>query len=111
MVDDLQQEQARPVSVSIIGKSAAVTTSDATAAPGAYIRWFADISRRDVATAGGKGANLGELALAGFPVPPGFVVSVVAYDRFADAGRLTQEIASRMAPTVARGRAIGSPPC
>ena len=30
MVDDLQQEQARPVSVSIIGKSAAVTTSDAT---------------------------------------------------------------------------------
>lgn len=38
--------------------------------------------RTDMAIAGGKGANLGELIHAGFPVPAGFVVTTVAYDRF-----------------------------
>lgn len=33
-------------------------------------------SARDAAEAGGKGASLGELARAGVPVPPGFVVTV-----------------------------------
>lgn len=33
----------------------------------------------DVAAAGGKGANLGELVRAGFPVPAGFVVTTDAY--------------------------------
>ncbi|MDA0978417.1 MAG: hypothetical protein O3B72_07665 [Proteobacteria bacterium] len=32
--------------------------------------------------AGGKGANLGELIDAGFPVPPGFVVTADAYSSF-----------------------------
>ena len=36
--------------------------------------------RDDLAVAGGKGANLGELVRAGFPVPPGFVVTTRAYD-------------------------------
>jgi phosphohistidine swiveling domain-containing protein len=40
---------------------------------------LAAVSRRDVALAGGKGANLGELVRAGFPVPPGFVISTDAY--------------------------------
>ena len=35
--------------------------------------------RTDLATAGGKGANLGELIRAGFPVPDGFVVTTDAY--------------------------------
>ncbi|HLO29450.1 MAG TPA: PEP/pyruvate-binding domain-containing protein [Anaerolineales bacterium] len=34
----------------------------------------------DLALAGGKGANLGELARAGFAVPPGFVITTAAYD-------------------------------
>lgn len=38
-----------------------------------------DISIEDTAWAGGKGANLGELARAGFPVADGFVVGVDAY--------------------------------
>ncbi len=38
-----------------------------------------DLRRGDVALAGGKGANLGELAGAGFPVPAGFVVTAPAY--------------------------------
>ena len=33
----------------------------------------------DLATAGGKGANLGELIAAGFDVPDGFVVTTDAY--------------------------------
>jgi rifampicin phosphotransferase len=36
--------------------------------------------RDDIATAGGKGANLGELVRAGFQVPPGFVITTRAYD-------------------------------
>ena len=38
----------------------------------------------DVARAGGKGANLGRLTHAGFPVPPGFVVLAGAYETFRD---------------------------
>ncbi len=34
------------------------------------------------AVAGGKGSNLSSLACAGFPVPPGFVVTAEAYERF-----------------------------
>ena len=43
------------------------------------IRRFADLRVSDVPYAGGKGANLGELASAGLPVPPGFVIGAPAY--------------------------------
>ena len=36
----------------------------------------------DVPFVGGKGANLGELTNAGFPVPEAFVLTTVAYDYF-----------------------------
>ncbi len=42
---------------------------------------LADFDRESVSLAGGKGANLGELIKAGFPVPEGFVISTRAYDR------------------------------
>jgi phosphohistidine swiveling domain-containing protein len=35
--------------------------------------------REDVSSAGGKGANLGELVRAGLPVPDGFVITTAAY--------------------------------
>jgi pyruvate,water dikinase len=38
-----------------------------------------EFGRDDVAVAGGKASNLGELIRAGFPVPPGFVVTTDAY--------------------------------
>jgi pyruvate,water dikinase len=47
-----------------------------------YIRPFADLARGDLADAGGKGANLGELTRAGLPVPPGFVLTTAAYQAF-----------------------------
>ena len=37
-----------------------------------------DVGRHDVTVAGGKGANLGELVRAGFPVPHGCIVSTAA---------------------------------
>ncbi|WP_063821886.1 PEP/pyruvate-binding domain-containing protein [Pseudonocardia dioxanivorans] len=50
-----------------------------------HIRAFSEIGRGDVETAGGKGANLGELTRGGLPVPPGFVVTTDAYRAFVDA--------------------------
>jgi rifampicin phosphotransferase len=43
------------------------------------IHRLSDLSRNDLRTAGGKGANLGEMTKLGLPVPPGFVVSAGAY--------------------------------
>src|SRR5690349_9157633 len=44
---------------------------------------FGELRSRDVARAGGKAANLGELIAAGFPVPGGFCVTTAAYARAA----------------------------
>jgi rifampicin phosphotransferase len=44
-----------------------------------YVVRFAELGRGDIAVAGGKGANLGELTRAGLPVPPGFVLTTAAY--------------------------------
>ncbi len=60
---------------------------------GGMCRWFAEISRHDVALAGGKGANLGDMAQAGLPIPPGFVILSSAYRRVAEAQGLDAEIA------------------
>ena len=46
----------------------------------------------DVAVAGGKGANLGELCGAGFRVPPGFVIGAPAYLDAMDAGGVRAEL-------------------
>jgi len=43
------------------------------------IAWFSELTKQDTASAGGKGANLGELVRAALPVPPGFVVTAEAY--------------------------------
>jgi pyruvate,water dikinase len=61
------------------------------------VRGFERLRRADVAFAGGKGANLGELTAAGFPVPPGFVVGAPAYAAFCDASGLRARIERRLA--------------
>src|SRR5919204_4533472 len=43
------------------------------------VRTLRDVRATDVRLAGGKGANLGELVSAGFPVPEGFVLGTDAY--------------------------------
>lgn len=50
------------------------------------IAWFDHLSRADLAVAGGKGANLGELVRAGLPVPPGFVITAPGYLQAMDGG-------------------------
>ncbi|MBI3972382.1 MAG: phosphoenolpyruvate synthase [Chloroflexi bacterium] len=57
-----------------------------------YVQWFNQLDRRSAAIAGGKGANLGEMAQAGLPVLPGFVVTVQAYERFIQAAKIEPEI-------------------
>ena len=57
-----------------------------------YVVWFKDVDKGDVAVVGGKGANLGEMTKAGFPVPPGFIVTVHAYNEFLDREQLRPEI-------------------
>ncbi len=47
-----------------------------------YILNLKKINKKDIAIAGGKGASLGEMTRAGFPVPLGFVVSASAFDKF-----------------------------
>lgn len=53
---------------------------------------FSQLSKANIPVAGGKGANLGELTTAGFPVPAGFVVTTGAYDAFVQAHGLSQQI-------------------
>jgi pyruvate,water dikinase len=52
------------------------------------ILWFKDVSKEDVAIVGGKGANLGEMFKAKFPVPPGFIVTTDAYKEFINSSHL-----------------------
>lgn len=60
---------------------------------------LAQVGGSDLPIAGGKAANLGELIGAGFPIPPGFVVSTAAYDLVAT----TDTIASLMPEVLASG--------
>jgi pyruvate,water dikinase len=46
------------------------------------ILWFDEIDKTFLPAVGGKGANLGEMKKAGFPIPDGFCVTVWAYYKF-----------------------------
>jgi len=46
------------------------------------IRNFKQLTNKDTAIAGGKGASLGEMTQVKLPVPPGFVVLASAFDKF-----------------------------
>lgn len=54
--------------------------------------FFKDIDKHDLPLVGGKGANLGEMTQAGFPVPNGFAVTVEAYDVFLQETGITDQI-------------------
>ncbi|HLC99282.1 MAG TPA: PEP/pyruvate-binding domain-containing protein, partial [Candidatus Nanoarchaeia archaeon] len=56
------------------------------------IKLFKDIRKEDIPLVGGKGANLGELASIGLPVPEGFVVTARAYDRFVTEAGIKEKI-------------------
>ncbi|MBT2531007.1 hypothetical protein J7E83_02490 [Arthrobacter sp. ISL-48] len=54
---------------------------------------LADFGASDLASAGGKGANLGELVRGGLPVPAGFVVTTGAYAAMLEESGLAAELA------------------
>ncbi len=62
------------------------------------VRLLTETRTSDLALVGGKGASLGELTHAGFPVPPGFCVTTAAFESFLqaapDADRLYESLAS-----------------
>ena len=53
-----------------------------------------ETSRSDLELVGAKAASLGELAKAGFPVPDGFVLSSLAFERFLSANHLNGDISA-----------------
>ena len=57
-----------------------------------FVTFFKEIDKEDLPLVGGKGANLGEMIKAGFPVPPGFAVTVPAYDAFLELNNLGSQI-------------------
>lgn len=54
--------------------------------------WFSEVGKEDVGLVGGKGANLGEMTKARFPVPPGFIVTAKAYFEFIKENNLAIKI-------------------
>src|SRR2546427_2943998 len=68
------------------------------------IRSLDELTATDLSDAGGKGANLGELIRAGFPVPDGFVISTGGYALAAEAAGVAAD-----APASARVRLVASP--
>ncbi|MDD5340575.1 MAG: phosphoenolpyruvate synthase [Candidatus ainarchaeum sp.] len=56
------------------------------------VMWFSELSKKNLAEAGGKGANLGEMYQNGFPIPNGFVITSGAYYRHLEANNLVQVI-------------------
>ncbi len=56
------------------------------------VMWFKELNKGSLAEAGGKGANLGEMYDAGFPIPNGFVTTSGAYFKHLDANNLREPI-------------------
>ena len=56
------------------------------------ILWFKEVDKQSLSLVGGKGANLGEMISAGFPVPDGFVVTAQAYYNFIEKNDLKPKI-------------------
>ena len=63
----------------------------------AFVKWFDELTKNDLAIAGGKGANLGEMLRAGIPVPPGFTVTAEAYKEFITHSDLAANIITTLA--------------
>lgn len=57
-----------------------------------YTLEFNEVDKHDLAKVGGKGANLGEMTQAGFPVPPGFIIPSQAYFQFLEENDFRKQI-------------------
>ncbi len=59
-----------------------------------YIKWFAELSNKNVDIVGGKGASLGEMYNHKFPVPQGFVATAQSFEYFIGNSGLKERIAN-----------------
>ena len=57
-----------------------------------YCVWFKDLTKDSIATAGGKGSNLGEMVSLNLPVPNGFAVTAQTYKEFIERTRIKDTI-------------------
>lgn len=67
----------------------------------AYVMHFNEVDRRNLPEVGGKGANLGEMSKAGFPVSPGFCITTSGYrDFIAESGEMDEllDLLARLKP-------------
>ena len=60
--------------------------------------WFSEVTKKDIPTVGGKGANLGEMTNANIPVPPGFIVTANAYFDFLQSSKIADKIRHQLSP-------------
>jgi len=58
-----------------------------------FVKWFSELGRGSLPVAGGKGANLAEMANMGLPVPPGFAVTAGAYHYYIEKTGLKETVA------------------
>ena len=61
-----------------------------------FVKEFSQITAKDVDSAGGKGANLGEMFTHAIPVPDGFVVLTSCYEEFFRIAKLDERIRSEL---------------
>lgn len=64
-----------------------------------FIGWTSELSVADIPRAGGKGANLGEMAQAGLPVPPAFVVLADAFTRSMERANVREALLEKFRAT------------
>lgn len=57
-----------------------------------FVVWFNEVDKGDIDIVGGKGANLGEMTKAKFPVPNGFIVTAPAYFHFLEEAKLRDDL-------------------
>ena len=62
------------------------------------IVWFNEVTKEDVASVGGKGANLGEMTNAHIPVPPGFIITANTYFDFLEKSKITDKLRHLLKP-------------
>ena len=71
-----------------------------------WLFWFNELRSSDIEMVGKKCANLGEMTHAGMAVPPGYALSLTAYQRFMDESGANDEIReylSKFGPEGPRG--------
>jgi len=57
-----------------------------------YVVWFKDLRKDSIPTAGGKGANIGEMLTLHLPVPNGFAVTAQTYGEYLEKTKIQPKI-------------------